>query len=1719
MADVNAPSDQILTMAPPVRTNDQILPHIRWIPIGKSNCYLDLEKSQSNPIYKIAVDLLKNTNFFRAFSTSSNLPSIYIQQSWDTILYDKKDGCYKYQLDEQWFGLTKETLREALQITPVNRNQAFAAPPSIYGLIDFVNQLGYPKLVMNLSTVVTNDLFQPWRALLTIINLYLMGKISGFKRPRAPVLQILWGIVTRANIDYRKHRFHPRPDSPLHLSNEEPILGYLKFSAKGSTQDLPAPKLAKPTRKPQSTVQKAPLKPSISSPVTSTQPAPTSPRSSPKSVGASEAEEVPAEELQVADEDADFQKAVEESMKDAYALPKGPLPPVVIREPESGKYQPLPEVPGKGKAKVSEERVFEPTTSSFNDESPYEAGPDPNAQAEDQKRSDTGAQAEGQDGLKPDETSEGQAGPDPGNAEARVQSTSSPVVHAGSDREHMDLDVANVSPQPSTKQLYEGFTAMVYPNVQENLKIAVEEPVSLEEPASSSGTLSSLQHLSRDFSFGDQFFSDKHSDADKSAETEVESMVSIAVSGVVTDAVDWVMQAPLRNRFRDLPEADMNEILHQRMWESNSYKSHEDHMQLFEALEKSINHDHSEELAHDLAEAQKKRKKGRELPKTPPGSPSHQPPPPPPPAGPSRTSRAPRASGSQVTPPPPPPTSTDKDSPSKGSAAPSPSKTAATTKHQAWTTPDVTLKPLVSLTPEDLDMDEATGPDDQAQLSDEEDIRSAQIPTVNLRQGWWKLFEEERHTTPEPAWSIRSSNVPVLTNNWASTLASNYSPPPEDSLLAQTDDITTFMDWHNVSKPQPLRGQPSQVTIQSDFFFNKDLEYLRYGSKGRRPALSISKIKAAYYPDAVLEQMVPDYTVRTYMRILSVVRIKVFSMYRYPDGCSCWPKGRQFTTPCPLFKLIIDDSKKTYNIAYVTLMYAVMIKDREHAGPNVTTSQDASRPNITFAVCACARFQVTPKTSHLHNVKRIFRYLKGQPKLGLWYPKGSPFDLEAYSDSDYAGASLHMKSTTRGCQFLGKRSISWQCKKQTIVANSTTEAEYVAAATCYGQVLWIQNQMLDYGYNLNNTKIYIDNESTICIVKNLAFHYKTKHIEIRNHFIRYLYEKKLIQATKISQSSRPTNLVVDEIIYKGWEDRMERADTTASSLEAEHDSVFLDKQDEGMAKHKEIYVMSSHAKKIFANIKREGQDFFRNVTPLFDTMMVIAQEEKKMKPKRKQRQAAEVYSPSSEIPVEESIPTPFDDALSSGEDSIQLNELMIFYTSLQQQVLDLEEAKIAQAKEISKLKKRVKKLEKRIKSRPARLRRIKKVGTSKQVESSEEQDSFGAQEDASKQGWNIKDIDLDADNTLVDESQGRMEDAYMFGVDDLEGNEVFVEKSVEKEVNTADPVTTVGEVVIAASVEDSAAPTTATTTNVDDELTLAKTLIAIKAAKPKVILTAITTPRAKGIVFHEQVQAHKPTVSSSKDKGKAKMIEPEIPLKKKDQIALDEQVARKLKAKMRAELEEEERIARDKDEANRAMIEEWDDVQAIIDANRQLGESILLPKELKRLGTNHPQRADENSQNYLTFRTMFKNFNREDLEVLRSIVKERFKKTKPVDDMENLLFQTLKTMFEPHVEDIIWKYQQRAVKVNNWKLFDSCGVYCVTTKTMVYYLMVEKMYLFTNSILHQLWSDVRLQVDYEVVNATYVQLVLLVYKVVIVFNKVNAAKSRVTTVVSVSTGR
>ncbi|GKD26390.1 E-beta-farnesene synthase [Tanacetum coccineum] len=419
-------------------------------------------------------------------------------------------------------------------------------------------------------------------------------------------------------------------------------------------------------------------------------------------------EGVPENEPRIGDEEADLQKAVEESLKEFHSARQGPLPPVVIREPESGKFQPLPEVQGKGKEKVSDEQValdlltlqtlkkkspadqyiFQRRTSTQTEPTGHDESSSLYAElglTDSETDSDeevpgivARVQDEGQAGPNPGEHDEGQAGPNPGDAEAS-QPPSSHVVHAGPNLEHMDLEAFDTSIQPNPEQMDEEFTTTAYPNVQENLKLPTEGEVRLEEPASSAGTLSSLQNLDKELSFADQFLVEKSQEDEPektNTESEVQSMVTVpihqdtssvplmttpiidltvsqpiptavqallptltatatattmttttlppppqpqqgssnsiliqrigeleqhmvdlvqanlaleermdkhrsrfyklenlniphqvrkVVGEIITDAVDWAIQAPLRDRFRDLLEADMKEILHHRM--------------------------------------------------------------------------------------------------------------------------------------------------------------------------------------------------------------------------------------------------------------------------------------------------------------------------------------------------------------------------------------------------------------------------------------------------------------------------------------------------------------------------------------------------------------------------------------------------------------------------------------------------------------------------------------------------------------------------------------------------------------------------------------------------------------------------------------------------------------------------------------------------------------------------------------------------------------------------------------------------------------------------------------------------------------------------------------------------------------------------------------------------------------------------------------------------
>ncbi|GJW34999.1 putative ribonuclease H-like domain-containing protein [Tanacetum coccineum] len=490
-------------------------------------------------------------------------------------------------------------------------------------------------------------------------------------------------------------------------------------------------------------------------------------------------------------------------------------------------------------------------------------------------------------------------------------------------------------------------------------------------------------------------------------------------------------------------------------------------------------------------------------------------------------------------------------------------------------------------------------------------------------------------------------------------------------------------------------------------------------------------------------------------------------------------------------------------------------------------------------------------------------YLKGKPTLGLWYSRDSPFELVAYTDSDYARATQDKKSTTGGfcVQFLGKKSAFLQ-------------------------------KVFDAG------KVSVLLESL-----NLLMHVKRG------------------RDTKIPQSSGPPVKVGDEAVDKELVDKMEKAATTASSLEAEQESVtaiellttvrhhlVLPVQVNAAEVNPTIY--TSCIEQFWATAKAKMVNGERQLQALVDKKKVIITEtsiksdlhledaggtdclptptifEELERMGRKQRKETEV--PQDETHHDDSVPIPSNDLLLSGEDRMQPIELMILCTNLQKQVLNLEKVKDAQEKEIAGLKKRVQKLERKKKSRTTGLKRLRKVGESRRVESSENKD--------------------------IDETYGRKDDAEMFDTYDLHGDEVIVDMAV---------VTTAGEGVTATKIDE--ITTTSAPTTTIDEITLAQTLIEIKTSKPKVVTTAATTttttrPKARGVVVQEpsefrttsSPQASQP--SKTKDKGKAIMIEPEVPLKKKDQVALDEEMARNHEAQLQAKLIEEERLARKKEE-------------------------------------------------------------------------------------------------------------------------------------------------------------------------------------------------------------
>ncbi|GKB26679.1 hypothetical protein Tco_0866080 [Tanacetum coccineum] len=552
-------------------------------------------------------------------------------------------------------------------------------------------------------------------------------------------------------------------------------------------------------------------------------------------------------------------------------------------------------------------------------------------QDEGQARLNHGEQNEGQAGPNPGELDDGQAGSNPGDA-AESQPQPSHVVHVGPNLEHMDLETTDASTQQKPEQMDEDFTTTAYPNVQENLKLLTEDQFLVKKPQeeepgktnaevevqsmvsvpihqdtssvppmttlvidltksqsdsplptstakiSTITTITTLPPPLQSTIDPSTIHSNAHSHP---VHPQLHRLVSKAVVEIVTYVVGWAMQALLRARFRDLPTVDMKEILQQRMFEDNIYKTHEVRNDLYEALQKSVELDYSNQRLADQEEARKKKRKTRESPRTPPGSPPTQPPPP---AGASGALGTSEASGSSQFPPPLPlPYTAD-------------------------------IPGAQELSPTDYLMKDDSIPEEQVLLSDDEDSENDHQPKADSRKDWWKpLPEEERPATPEPTWVIPSSIVLDVENNWASALVSISETSAENSLLAKTGDMMTFMKWYcrQVNKTKltqaDFEGQAYEVVksfypnvIHLQFQMEECHKMLTTqvdwtnpeGDQGSNHVLSISKMKVASYPDFGLEVLVLEQIwiddVCTYdinqnitCAYSSVVRIKAYSRYGY----------------------------------------------------------------------------------------------------------------------------------------------------------------------------------------------------------------------------------------------------------------------------------------------------------------------------------------------------------------------------------------------------------------------------------------------------------------------------------------------------------------------------------------------------------------------------------------------------------------------------------------------------------------------------------------------------------------------------------------------------------------------------------------------------------------------------------------------------------------------
>ncbi|GKA24309.1 hypothetical protein Tco_0710342 [Tanacetum coccineum] len=195
----------------------------------------------------------------------------------------------------------------------------------------------------------------------------------------------------------------------------------------------------------------------------------------------------------------------------------------------------------------------------------------------------------------------------------------------------------------------------------------------------------------------------------------------------------------------------------------------------------------------------------------------------------------------------------------------------------------------------------------------------------------------------------------------------------------------------------------------------------------------------------------------------------------------------------------------------------------------------ASRLDLVFAVCMCARYQAKPTKKHLNAIKRVFQYLKGTINMGLWYPRDTGFNLTAFVDADHAGCQDSRKSTSGSAQFLGEKLVSRSSKKQKSTAISTTEVEYISMSGCYAQILWMRSQLTDYKFDFNKIPLYSDSQSAIALSCNIMQHSRTKHIVVRYYFIKEQVENEVVELYFVKTDYQLADIFTKSLVRERFE--------------------------------------------------------------------------------------------------------------------------------------------------------------------------------------------------------------------------------------------------------------------------------------------------------------------------------------------------------------------------------------------------------------------------------------------------------------------------------------------------------------------------------------------------------------------------------------------------------